>query len=62
MTNKIKMLAIAGLISMGTALFAFTPKNETCPLKGTSTCPKAKCELKEAPDCPLKEARNCCKK
>ncbi|WP_276348876.1 hypothetical protein [Daejeonella sp. JGW-45] len=49
MTNKIKMLAIAGLLSMGTAFYAFTPKNNVCPLKGT-------------PECPLKEVPDCCKK
>lgn len=62
MTNKIKMLAIAGLLSMGTAFYAFTPKNETCPLKGTAACPEIKCELKGTPECPLKEVPNCCKK
>ncbi len=60
MTNNIKMLAIAGLISMGTALFAFTPSNETCK-KGSAAC-EPKCELKGSPDCPLKDVPKCCKK
>ncbi len=61
--KKIKMLAIAGLISLGGALYAFTPSNETCPLEGTPACPKVKCELKGSQDCPLdKKVPSCCKK
>ncbi len=50
------MLAIAGLLTIGGALYAFTPKSDTCPLEGTPACPKVKCELKGA-ECTL----GCCK-
>ncbi|MEZ2414430.1 hypothetical protein ACA086_05650 [Muriicola sp. E247] len=68
MKNKIMIIAAAGILTVAGLTYGFTkPDNSSCPLEGTSDCPKTNCPLAGTPECPYDNAitmelPSCCKK
>lgn len=66
MKNKIMLIAAAGMLTIGGLTYGFTA-SKSCPLEGTSACPKTDCPLAGTPDCPYDNATTaelpaCCEK
>ncbi len=65
MKTKLFTLATAGMLVLSGIIYGFTSKKNTCPLEGTSNCPKIDCPLAGTPQCPYDSKTavlSCCKK
>lgn len=66
MKNKMMIFATAGTLAISGLVYGFTSNSSTCPLEGTSECPKINCPLAGTPECPYDsktaELPACCKK
>jgi hypothetical protein len=66
MKNKMVVLAVAGMLTIGGLAYGFTSSKSNCPLEGTPECPKINCPLEGTTDCPYDNATTavlpCCKK
>ena len=65
MKTKLLTLATAAMLTASGLIYGFTSSKATCPLEGTSDCPKKTCPWAGTPECPYGSntaVMDCCKK
>ena len=62
MIKKAIFISALTRASIGGFVYGSQTSNSTCPLEGTSACPKVNCPLKGTPQCPYNDKASCCAK